>query len=170
MPRAQSSLARQSNPNPLRFESLQPDRFAPLFALSDAALFDLGVRRVIASDNPGINYPCRVSLDYPKAGEELLLVNHRHLDMPTTPYRAEGPVFVRRIAQAYAGTDFPPVIMQREMAVRAYDHAGMMVEADLAARDALVALTHSWLARADMAHVDFHSARRGCFFCRAYAA
>lgn len=163
-PRAEPALA-------LRFQSLSPEAFAPLFELTDAALFDRGMRRVIASEEPGINYPCRVSLDYARAGEELLLVNHRHLDRGTTPYRAEGPVYVRRVAEAYAATSaFPPIIMQREMAVRAYDHDGIMVEADLAAKDELKALTRAWLARPDVAHVDFHSARRGCFFCRVFRA
>lgn len=168
---AQAAFFPHADAARLRFESLRPETFAPLFTLSDPALFDRGMRRVIAPDNPGINYPCRVSLDYPVAGEELLLVNYRHLDQPTTPYRAEGPVFVRRLAKAYAGgAMFPPIIMQREMAVRAYDRAGMMIEADLAAKEALVAMTLAWLARDEVAHVDFHSARRGCFFCRAYAA
>jgi len=153
---------------PVRFESLQPGPFAPLFALSDAELLACGMRRYVAPDNPGIGYPCRVSLAFAKAGEELLLVNHRHLDMPTTPYRAEGPVFIRKGVTAYAQSgEYPEIIMQREMSVRAYDHAGIMIEADLAAKDDLVAMTEQWLARADVAHVDYHSARRGCFFCRA---
>lgn len=155
----------------LHFESLRPEPFSPLFLLSDAELFDRGMRRVIASPEPGIHYPCRVSLDYPQGGEELLLVNHRHLDRGSTPYRAEGPVFVRRLAKAYAATgEFPPIILQREMAVRAYDAEGMMIEADLAAKDELKALTRAWLGRPDVAHVDFHSARRGCFFCRVFRA
>jgi hypothetical protein len=153
------------------FESLRPEPFAPFFALSDAELVARGMRRVIAPDNPGIGYPCRVSLAFARAGEELLLVNHRHLDRATTPYRAEGPVFVRRGVPVFAGREaYPEIIMQREMAVRAYDHEGMMIEAELAAKDDLVRLTEEWLARPAIAHVDYHSARRGCFFCRALAA
>lgn len=146
---------------------LDPLPFAPLFGLDDRALHRRGIRRVIASENPGINYPCRVSLDFAKAGEELLLLNHRHLDNPTTPYRAEGPVYIRRNAERFMGTDlWPTIIMQREMAVRAYDTDGMMLEAELAQKEALVAQVAAWLARSDVAHVDIHSARRGCFFCR----
>jgi hypothetical protein len=161
-------------PEPARtapvFESLQPEGFASFFMLTDAALAARGMRRVRAPENPEIGYPCRVSLEFARAGEELLLVNHRHLDLATTPYRAEGPVFVRRGASAFAGQGaYPDIIMRREMAVRAYDHAGMMVEAELAAKDDLVRLTGEWLARGDVAHVDYHSARRGCFFCRARA-
>ncbi|MCA3629276.1 MAG: DUF1203 domain-containing protein [Methylobacterium sp.] len=50
--------------------------------------------------------------------------------------------------------------------MRTDDAEGMLLEADLAAKDQLVALTRASLARPDMAHADFYSARRGCFFCR----
>jgi hypothetical protein len=148
-------------------EALAPEDYAALFVLSDAELHARGIRRTFATENPGISYPCRVSLDFASAGEELLLLNHRHLDVSTTPYRAEGPVYVRRVATQFRFMgEWPAIIMQREMAVRAYDREGIMVEADLAAKDDLKALTLAWLARPDVAHVDFHSARRGCFFCR----
>lgn len=152
---------------PVRFESLTLHPFADLLTLGDEELLRRGARRFIVPENPGIGYPCRVSLAFARAGEAVLLVNHRHLDLSTTPYRAEGPVFVREGAKAYARTgDYPEIIMQREMAVRAYDAAGMMIEAELAAKDGLIELTEQWLRRADVAHVDYHSARRGCFFCR----
>ncbi len=152
---------------PVRFESLTLHPFVDLLALGDDELLRCGARRFIVPENPGIGYPCRVSLAFARAGEAVLLVNHRHLDQPTTPYRAEGPVFVRESASAYArNEEYPEIIMQREMAVRAYDAAGMMVEAELAGKDDLIDLTERWLTRADVAHVDYHSARRGCFFCR----
>ena len=148
-------------------EGLDPAPFAPLFALSDENLAQRGIRRVFASENPGINYPCRVSLDYPAAGEELLLLNYRHLDKPGSPYRAEGPVFVCRAARRYARSGiYPPIAMQRMMSLRAYDTEGMMLEADVAEKDGLKAQVAEWLARPEIAHVDVHSMRRGCFFCR----
>jgi hypothetical protein len=152
---------------PIRVESLGPAPFAAFFELPDADLLSLGMRRVLAPHDPGIGYPCRISLEFARAGEELLLLNYRHLDMPSTPYRAEGPIFIRRQAFSYAATEaYPEIILQREMSVRAYDREGIMVEADLAAKGDLKALTETWLARPDVEHVDFHSARRGCFFCR----
>lgn len=159
--------AAASQKDALVIESLAYAPFAALFALDDAELERIGARRMIATEVPGFGYPCRVSLAFAKAGEELLLVNHRHLDMPTTPYRAEGPIFVRRDAQEFGrSAQFPEIVMKREMAVRAYDHAGIMVEAELAGGEALKALAAEWLARPEIAHVDIHSARRGCFFCR----
>lgn len=162
-----SALAPAFYEGRIHVASLQTQPYASLFALSDAQLEAHGIRRQFASAEPGINYPCRVSLAFAKAGEELLLLNHRHLDIPGTPYRAEGPVYVRRLAQPYSNHgDFPEIILARAMAVRAYDAFGMMIEADLAEKDELKRLTRAYLARPEVSHVDFHSTRRGCFFCR----
>lgn len=151
----------------IRIHGLDPWPFQPLFALDEAALHARGIRRVIVPEAPGLNYPCRISLEFAAAGDELLLVNYRHLDQPHSPYRAEGPIFIRRDAIAFAGINrFPPVIMQRPMSVRGYDADGMMLEGEVAGGEALQALVREWLARPDIAHVDIHSARRGCFFCR----
>lgn len=150
---------------------LAPEPFHPLFAMDDAALRERGIRRMLAPDDPGIGYPCRVSLAFARPGEELLLLNYRHLDDALSPYRAEGPIFIRRDAVRFQWNgEWPEIIMQRAMSVRAYDHDGMMIEADLAEKDALQGHVLQWLARAEVAHVDIHSARRGCFFCRLKAA
>lgn len=156
------------DPTPaITVEGLDPAPFAPLFALSDEELARRGIRRVFAPEDPGIGYPCRVSLDFAGAGEELLLLNHRHLDTPGSPYRAEGPVFVRRAGRRYARSGvYPPIALQRMMSLRAYDAEGMMLEADVAEKDGLKAQVAEWFARPEIAHVDVHSMRRGCFFCR----
>ncbi|MCZ8188030.1 MAG: DUF1203 domain-containing protein [Beijerinckiaceae bacterium] len=155
----------------LAIRGLDPAPFAPLFRMEPANLVARGIRRVVVPQDPGIQFPCRVSLDYPEPGEEMLLLNHRHLDHPASPYRAEGPIFIRRGVPAYAGVDrMPPIIMQRAMAVRAYDEAMMMVEAEIAEKDDLEALARLWLAQPGIAHVDVHSMRRGCFFCRIHRA
>jgi hypothetical protein len=146
---------------------LDPDRFRLLFQMTDQALMDKGIRRVLVPENPGINYPCRVSLDYPQAGEEMLLLNYRHLDRSGSPYRAEGPIFVRRGVSAFDKADtLPPIVMQRAMAVRAYDEQAMMLDAEIAEKAELEALVRLWLQKPDVAHIDVHSMRRGCFFCR----
>ncbi|MCZ8181565.1 MAG: DUF1203 domain-containing protein [Beijerinckiaceae bacterium] len=151
----------------LAIRGLDPALFAPLFRLADAALMARGIRRVVVPEDPGIQYPCRVSLDYPQAGEEMLLLNYRHLDHPASPYRSEGPIFVRRGVPAFDAVDrLPPIIIQRPMAVRAYDEEMMMVEAEIAGKDELADLARQWLEQPGIAHVDVHSMRRGCFFCR----
>jgi hypothetical protein len=150
---------------------LAAEPFQPLFALDDAELHQRGIRRMVAPDNAGIGYPCRVSLAFARPGEELLLLNYRHLDDAHSPYRAEGPIFVRQQAKQFRSEgEWPEIVMQRAMSVRAYDHDGIMIEADLAEKDALKSLVSAWLSRPDVAHVDIHSTRRGCFFCRLTAA
>ncbi|MGL5448010.1 MAG: DUF1203 domain-containing protein [Rhabdaerophilum sp.] len=150
---------------------LPREPFQPLFALDDAELHQHGIRRMFAPHEAGIGYPCRISLAFAQAGEELLLLNYRHLDYAHSPYRAEGPIFIRRQATQFRWQgEWPEIVMQRAMSVRAYDHEGIMVEADLAEKDVLKGLASEWLARSDVAHVDIHSARRGCFFCRLTAA
>jgi hypothetical protein len=60
-----------------RIRGLPAEKFAPLFALSDAALAAQGaVRRIADGREPG--YPCRISLTDSKPGDELILANYEH--------------------------------------------------------------------------------------------
>jgi hypothetical protein len=86
---------------------LEPQQFASYFALSDADLVARGARRVIAD---GGGYPCRVSLVDAKSGDELVLCQYVHHDT-TSPYRAAGPIYVRRDARTATFVDeVPPVL------------------------------------------------------------
>ena len=70
--------------------------FASLFSLDDRELAQLDAQRVIATEKPG--YPCRVSLADAEIGEELLLLPYAH-QPARSPYRASGPIFVRKAAR-----------------------------------------------------------------------
>ena len=60
-----------------RIRGLPAEKFAPLFALSDAELEAQGaVRRIADGREPG--YPCRVSLTDSQPGDELILLNYEH--------------------------------------------------------------------------------------------
>ena len=50
--------------------------------------------RRMRSDQP-VGFPCRVSLEDAPVGEEVLLLPFTHQDS-RSPYRASGPIFVRR--------------------------------------------------------------------------
>src|SRR5262245_20221876 len=111
----------------MQITGLDPAQFAPLFT-DDAALAALNGRRVIADDSGG--FPCRVSLEDARAGDELVLFTFEH--QPTTsPYRARGPIYVRRGATRFAGTEIPDLLRSRLLSVRAYDDRGNIVEADV---------------------------------------
>src|SRR5450759_4628311 len=79
-----------------RISGLPAPQFQPLFAMTDGQLEAIGARCCYADDSrPG--YPCRVSLMHAKPGEELILTSFQHQNA-NSPYRASGPIFVRKNA------------------------------------------------------------------------
>jgi len=147
-----------------QLRGLDPAPFEGLFDLDDAALTERGIRRV-RSDQP-IGFPCRVSLEDTPVGEEVLLLTFTHQDSQS-PYRASGPIFVRRgQAPARIVNELPPYLTLRPLSVRAYDAADQMVDADVVDGPAAESLIRRYLARPDVAYLHVHFARRGCFACR----
>ena len=153
-----------------RITALPLAPFQPLFALDDAALSTVGARRMIA-DGPH-SAPCRVSLADAEPGESLILFNHRHLDHPSTPYRADGPVFVRESAAEArpAPGEVPDMLGRRLLSVRAYDADWMMTDADVVEGRDLGYRLRQWFADDRVARVHIHTARRGCFMAAARPA
>jgi len=146
-----------------RFKGLHADPFSDLFALSDAALAAKGFVRMIADEKPG--FPCRVSLADAEPGEEVLLVNFEHQPVHS-PYRATGPIFVRRNAKVFDSTDVPQALRPRLLSLRAYDDSGMMVEADVVEGIEVETLLARLFTRDDVSYVHVHYAKRGCFAVR----
>ena len=139
--------------------------FQPLFGLDATALRAQGVVRVTADAKPG--YPCRITLEDAEPGETLLLLNWRHLDV-ASPYRSDGPIFVREAAAATreVRNAIPEQQRSRLLSVRAYDAGGWMRDAEVVEGVALEALTGRFFADADVAFLHVHNARRGCYACR----
>jgi hypothetical protein len=64
--------------------------------MNDAELLAHGARRVVARpEDVPLMQPCRVSLRDSEAGEVSILLHFPHHVVPTSPYRAGGPIFVR---------------------------------------------------------------------------
>src|SRR5678815_3257301 len=76
-----------------RLVGLDPAEFEPLFELPDGELAKLGAVRRVADSTPG--FPCRISLEDARAGDELLLLPYVH-QPAASPYHASGPIYVRR--------------------------------------------------------------------------
>src|SRR5579875_1253827 len=114
-----------------KVSGLAPQPFEALYGLDDAALAAHGAIRVIADAKPG--YPDRVTLREAEPGQALLLVNHEH-QPAETPYRSSHAIFVLEGATAAAEfvDELPPVFAGRALSLRAFDEAGMMVDAGLA--------------------------------------
>jgi Protein of unknown function (DUF1203) len=139
--------------------------FAPLFSLGRSELAELDVQRVIATEQPG--YPCRVSLADAEIGEELLLLPYAH-QPARSPYKASGPIFVRKAARQCkldAGV-IPDYVRLRQMSVRAYDAAHLMIDAAVCEGKDTAPTILGMFDNSDVAYIHLHNAKRGCFSCR----
>lgn len=150
---------------PFVVTGLSPEPFAPLFDLDEAALSARGARRVVADSKPG--FPCRVTLEDAEPGETLLLLNHEHQAV-NSPYRARHAIYVRQVATTPARVEnaMPPALKARLLAIRAYDAAGMMIDAEIVEGAEAPPLIERFLADPRTAYLHAHNARRGCFAAR----
>ena len=124
---------------------------------------------MIADTAPG--FPCRITHDDAAPGESLLLLNHVSHDSDG-PYRASHAIFVCEAAESAAEfvDRIPPALDRRVLSLRAFDGAGMMVDAALAQPGEADSALRHLLANATVDHVDAHNAVRGCFAARAVRA
>jgi len=147
-----------------RITGLDPDPFAPYFAMDDAELAAHGARRVTASADRG--FPCRISLDDARAGENLILLHHISHDVDT-PYRSAYAIYVRPGVEAATYVDTtPPVFEDRPLALRGFDADGMLRDARLAAPGEADGAIRDLLAGDTIAYIDAHNAAHGCFAAR----
>jgi hypothetical protein len=141
------------------------EQFEPLFRLSDAQLKERGVVRRIATESPG--FPCRICLEDADVGDELLLLPYRH-QPAASPYRASGPIYIRRGARlaTLAAGEVPACVSRRLMSVRAYDTEHMMVAAEVCEGSAVAPEIRRLFADDRVAYLHLHNAKQGCFSCR----
>lgn len=139
--------------------------FQPLFGLPDAALAERGiVRRTV--DGPGS--PCRITLEDARPGETVLLMNYEH-QPADTPFRARHAIFVREGAadRSFAPGELPPAFVARKfLSLRAFDDAGMMIDADITPTTELPYAIGRLLANTATAYLHAHYAGAGCFAAR----
>jgi hypothetical protein len=144
-----------------RIAGLDCALFQHLHALDDKDLAAVGAQRVCVDEKPGA--PCRITLDDAEIGETVLLVNHMH-QPANTPYRQQGPIFVRETGKRCVINDaIPPALSRRPLSLRAFDGGHMMIAADLCdGKDAGV-LIRQFFDNSRVAYIHAHYARRGCF-------
>ena len=145
--------------------ALPTDPFRPLFGLSDEALAERGVQRRTV-DGPGS--PCRVTLEDAQAGETVLLMNYEH-QPADTPFRSRHAIFVREGAAdvSFSPGEIPPAFAARQfLSLRAFDDAGMMVDADIIRTAELEAAIDRLLANPEAAYLHAHYAGAGCYAAR----
>lgn len=139
--------------------------FAPLFGMTDARLAERNIVRRIADKQPG--YPCRVSLQDAEPGETLLLLNYEHLAV-ASPYRSRHAIYVRENAKRITPErdEIPAVLAIRLLSLRAFDRAGMMVDADVVQGKDAAPLIQGMLANPNVEFLHAHTAKYGCFAAR----
>lgn len=143
---------------------LSPDLFAPLFAMDDAELAANNARRVTAAADRG--FPCRVSLEDARQGEELILLHHVSHDVET-PYRSAYAIYVRPDVEAATYHDaVPPVFEGRPIALRAFCDDGMLKTAKIAGPGEADGAIRDLFADDAIAYIDAHNAAHGCFAAR----
>jgi len=147
-----------------RVAGLDPSLFADLHGLSDAELAARGMQRVRVERKP--DAPCRISLDDAEVGETVLLLNYDH-QAADTPYRQQGPIFVRETGARFEAENLiPPALARRTLSLRGFDADHMMIEADLVDGAEAAQLVERFFANADVAYIHAHYAKRGCYAAR----
>lgn len=139
--------------------------FRRLFRLAPDELHRLGARRCVADSNAG--FPCRVSLRDATPGEELLLCHFTH-QPGSGPYRASGPIYVRREAEPMklAPGDVPAMLRERLLSVRAYDETDSIVGAEVVEGSRAERAINALLGSDAVSYLHVHFAGPGCFACR----
>jgi hypothetical protein len=143
---------------------LSSEPFESLFSLSDEQLAEIGARRVVASEQPG--YPCRISLADAEVGDELLLLPYEH-QPAHSPYKASGPIYVRKGARQHTldADVVPDYVRLRLMSLRAYDASDMMISADVCDGQLVAQEIQRHFENEQVRYIHLHNAKRGCYSC-----
>ena len=148
-----------------RITGLSPEPFRDLFGLPDDQLARRGIRRYRVDAKPG--FPDRIEMREAEPGETVLLLNH--ICQPAqTPYFATHAIYVREGAsQVYDRIgEVPQVMRSRLLSLRAYDEAGMMLDADVVDGAALEPVIARLFANPGVSYIHAHNAKRGCYAAR----
>jgi hypothetical protein len=145
-----------------RITGLSPLPFQHLFGLPEDQLAARGVKRYVVDKSPG--FPDRIEMREAELGQTVLLLNHT-CQPAETPYRATHAIFVREGAsQTYDRIgEIPPVMRVRLLSLRAYDRAGMMLDADVVEGEAAEPVIERLLANPAVSYLHAHNAKRGCY-------
>lgn len=145
-------------------EAIEYREFESLFGLNNLELAKIGAKRMVVDENPG--YPCRVSLQDAEIGEEIILLTYKHHDV-ISPYRASGPIFVRKnaLTARLKPNELPKMFYHRNLSLRAYDSNGMMVDAKNVLGNKAEEVIRSICGNALVEYVHVHNSEPGCFNC-----
>lgn len=116
----------------------------------------------VADSFPG--YPCRQCLQDAPVGDELILVSHDPFS-GESPYRSASPIFLHRetCASPSSEAELPKQLTRRQLSVRAFDAAELMIDAAVI-DGADLGATITGFFKADATRtIHVHNASRGCW-------
>ena len=144
-----------------RIKGLDPQPFAPFCAMDAGELASHRAIRKVADRSPG--FPCRVTLSDADPGRAVLLMNYEHLPVDS-PYRASHAIYVSDAQVPFDEVNtIPPAFASRLLALRAFDAAGLMIDADIVEGRECTPLIQRLLALPETAYLHAHYAKRGCY-------
>ena len=152
-----------------RIQAIQKEKFQALLVMNDEELITHHAKWVSVESEPG--YPCRVSLEDAKVGEQVLGLSFTHHDVDS-PYRASGPIFVRKDAKTASPeiNEIPEMFRHRSLSVRAYDTHHYMIDADVVQGQLLKQSIENLFQDKKVEYIHIHNAHPGCFNCAVYRA
>lgn len=147
-----------------KIKSLDENEFSGLFNLDNLELEKIGAIRMTVDECPG--FPCRVSLEDAKIGEEVILLPYQH-HKTNSPYQASGPIFVRKIAKTSSLdiNEIPKMLTHRLLSLRGYDRNGIMKEASVTEGNFLKEQIMKIFENKEIVYIHIHNAKPGCYNC-----
>ena len=136
-----------------------------LFKLDENELRELGGQLMIVDQKPG--YPCRVSLEDAEIGEEVVLFPFKHHNT-SSPYQANGPIFIRRNARQsqLENNEIPMMLVHRLLSLRVYNAQGIMIEAETIEGRELRSRIAAIFGNQEADYIHVHNAGPGCYNCQ----
>lgn len=124
-----------------------------------------GGPQYLVDEHPG--YPCRQCLRDAEVGSTVILVSHDPFAV-TSPYRSASPVFIHRDdcgspEPVDDTTDLPDQLTRRQLSVRAFDDAAMMLDAAHIGGSELGPTIERMFADPQVVELHVHNSPRGCW-------
>jgi len=136
-----------------------------MFNLNKEELITKGAIKVTADEYPG--FPCRVSLEDAKIGEEVILFPFQH-HQTSSPYQSIGPIFIRKNAKSadLKINEIPKMLLHRLLSLRIYDKKGMMIDAKTIEGKVLKNEIKIIFRNNLVNYIQIHNSGPGCYNCQ----
>ena len=139
--------------------------YSPLFKLTTEELGEMNMVKMLVDAKPG--FPCRVTLEDAEIGEEVLLLPFEY-HKTTSPYKASGPIFIRKnaVKADLAVNEIPAMLLKRQQTLRVYDTNGMMIAAKSPSADEIRKEIEVAFSSQSASYIQILNTNPGCYNCQ----